>query len=133
MNDSLLINRLHLLIDPFDALKHLECDGLTHVFHRVLSDEKIEHIINVGKVTHKPTNRTIPLHYWIDVAQWRIDYRLRMWLGETPDVPHGVFRTDQDLSVSYVGNPTQLPLLPQPIIQLLFAPFSLPSKLTGYE
>ena len=124
MNDSLLINRLHFLLAPFDALKHLECDGLTHVFHRILSDENIEHIISVGEVTHKPTNRKIPLHYWIDVAQWRIDYRLRMWLGETPDVPHGIFRTDRYLSVSYVGNPTQLSLLPQPIIQLLFAPFS---------
>lgn len=122
-NDSTLINRLRLLLDPYDTLKHLECDGLTQVFHRVLSNENIEHTINVGEVIHKPTGRIISLHYWIDVADLRIDYRLSMWLGKTPDVPHGVFQANLETGVDYRGTPQQLPLLPQSIIQALLEPF----------
>ncbi len=121
---SVLINRLRLLLNPYASLEHLECDGLTHVFHRILSDEDIEHTINIGQVIHKPTNRTIGLHYWIDVADLRIDYRLRMWLGATSDIPHGVFFADLEKSVSYIGEPQEIPLLPQPIIQILVKPFN---------
>lgn len=122
-HDDILINRLRLLLNPYDSLNHLECDGLTQVFHRILSDEKIEHTVNIGEATHKPTNLTIPLHYWIDVGDLRVDYRLRMWLGETSDIPHGVFYVDSQKSVSYLGKPVELPLLPMPVIQLLVKPF----------
>lgn len=122
--DNTLINRLRLLLNPYNSLKHLECDGLTQVFHRILSDEKIKHTVNIGQVTQKPTNHTIPLHYWINVGDLRVDYRLRMWLGETSDVPHGVFYVDSEKSVSYLGEPVDLPLLPLPIIQILVKPFN---------
>ncbi len=122
-HDDILINRLRLLLEPYDSLNHLECDGLTQVFHRVLSDEQVEHTINIGEVIHKPTNRTIPLHYWIDIGDLRVDYRLRMWLGETSDIPHGVFYVYSQKSVSYLGKPVELPLLPMPVIQLLVKPF----------
>lgn len=122
--DNILINRLRLLLNPYDSLKHLECDGLTQVFHRVLSDEKIEHTVYIGEVIHEPTNHTIPLHYWIDVGDLRVDYRLRMWIGETSDVPHGVFYVDSEKCVSYLGEPVDLPLLPLPIIQILVKPFN---------
>lgn len=122
-NNEVLIDRLQLLLNPYDRLNHLECDGLTQVFHRVLSDANIQHTVNVGKVTHKPTNRIIPLHYWIDVGKLRVDYRLRMWLGETSDIPHGVFYKNSGKGVSYLGEPVDLPLLPLPIIQILAEPF----------
>lgn len=122
--DNALVNRLRLLLNPYDSLKHLECDGLTQVFHRVLSDEQIEHTINMGEVIHKPTKHIIPLHYWIDVGDLRIDYRLRMWLEETSDVPHGVFYIDSQKSVSYSGEPVDLPLLPLPVIQILLNPLT---------
>jgi hypothetical protein len=102
--DDTLINRIRLLLDPYDSLKHLECDGLTQVFHRVLSDENIQHTVSIGKVIHKPTKYTIPVHYWIDIGDLRVDYRLKMWLGETSDVPHRVFCVDSEKSVSYLGN-----------------------------
>lgn len=121
--DNTLINRLRLLLNPYDSLKHLECDGLTQVFHRVLSDEKIQHTVNIGQVIHKPTNQMIPIHYWIEVGHLRIDYRLRMWLGKTLDVPHGVFYKDSEHSVSYLGEPVDLPLLPLPILQMIVKPF----------
>lgn len=126
-NSELLINRLQLLLNPYDCLNHLECDGLTQVFHRVLSDENIQHTIYMGQVIHKLCNRTIPLHFWIDIGDLRVDYRLRMWLGETSDVPHGVFHKSSEQSVFYSGEPVDLPLLPLPIIQILVKPFILPS------
>lgn len=122
-NNKVSSDRLQLLLNPYDSLRHLECDGLTQVLHRVLSDEKIPHTVYVGQVTHKPCARTIPLHFWIDVGELRIDYRLRMWFGETLDIPHGVFSKDSEKSVSYLGEPVDLPLLPLPIIQILAKPF----------
>ncbi len=121
--DNVLINRLRFLLNPYDPLKHLECDGLTQVFHRVLSDEQIKHTVNIGEVTHKPTNCIIPIHYWIDVGDVRVDYRLKMWLGETSDVPHGVFCIDSEKSVSYSGKPVDMPLMPLPIFQIIIKPF----------
>ena len=123
-HNNILINRLRSLLTSYDSLKHLECDGLTQVLHSVLSDEKIEHTVYIGEVIHIPTNYTISIHHWIEVENLRIDYRLRMWLGEALDVPHGVFYKDSDSMVSYLGEPVDLPLLPLPIIQLLVKPFN---------
>lgn len=124
-NDDVLINRLQLLLDAYDCLNHLECDGLTQVFHRILSDEKIQHTVNIGQVIYQPTNQKIPLHYWIEVEGLQIDYRLRMWFGETSNVPHGVFFKDSQRSVSYFGEPIELPILPLPIIQILIKTFNI--------
>ncbi len=118
-----MLFRLCSLLNPYDSLKHLECDGLTQVFHRILTDEQIEHTVNIGEVIHKPTNRTIPIHYWIDVGSLRIDYRLKMWFGETLDIPHGVFYKDSKSSVCYLGEPVDVPLLPMSVIQTLIKPF----------
>lgn len=123
--DNVLISRLRLLLNPYDSLKHLECDGLTQVFHRVLSDEQIEHTVNIGEVTHKHANRIIPIHYWIDVGDLRVDYRLKMWLGETSGIPHGVFCIDSEKSVFYSGKPVDMLLLPLPIFQIIIKPFDL--------
>lgn len=122
--DDAFINQLCSLLDRYDSLKHLECDGLTQVLHRVLSDKNIQHTVNMGEVIHKPTNSKIPVHYWIEIEDLRIDYRLRMWLGETLDVPHGVFCIDSEKSVSYQGLPLDLPLLPLPVIGLLIGPLN---------
>ena len=120
---SVTINHLSSLLDPYDYLKHLECDGLAQVFHRILTDEQIEHTVNIGKVTYKPTNRIIPIHYWIDVGDVRIDYRLKMWLGETLDIPHGVFCKGSKSLVCYLGEPIDISLLPMPVIEMLITPF----------
>lgn len=123
-HNNVLISRLRLLLNPYDSLKHLECDELTQVFHRVLSDEQIKHTVNIGEVTYKPTNCIIPIHYWIDVEDLRVDYRLKMWIGETSDVPHGVFCDNLEKSVSYLGKPVDMPLLPLPIFQIIIKPFN---------
>lgn len=130
-NDKVSRDRLRLLLDPYDSLQHLECDGLTQVFHRVLSDQKIQHTVYVGEVTHKSSDRTIPLHFWIEVGDLRVDYRLRMWLGETSDIPHGVFYKDAEKRVSYLGESVDLPLLPLAIVQILVQPFDPVIDISG--
>lgn len=122
MIDQSLLNHLRLLLNPYGVMKHLECDGLTHVIHRVLFNEKIEHTIYIGQVTNTSNNDTIPIHYWIDIDDLRIDYRARMWLGDKSDIPHGVFYSVDYPHISYQGSPTQLTLLPHAIIQELIKP-----------
>lgn len=122
---QLLLNHLRLLLNPYDALRHLECDGLTHVIHRVLSDEQVEHTIYTGQVINKNNSHTIPAHYWIDVEDLRIDYRARMWLGKKSDIPHGVFYPDDYPMISYEGSPLELALLPKFFIQELITPYNL--------
>ncbi|KJH69642.1 hypothetical protein [Aliterella atlantica] len=34
-NNKVSRDHLQLLLDPYDSLQHLECDGLTQVFHSV--------------------------------------------------------------------------------------------------
>jgi hypothetical protein len=123
MIDLSFINHLHLLLNPYDKLHHLECDGLTHVIHRVLSDENIEHTIYTGRVIYSFNDEHIPIHYWIDIDNIRIDYRAKMWLGDAPDIPHGIFYPTDYPSISYQGSHTQLTLLPHIIIQEIINPY----------
>ncbi len=123
MNSQEFINHLHLLLNPYDDLHHLECDGLTHVIHRILSAENIENTIYAGQVINTSNSDTIPVHLWIDIGDLRIDYRARMYLGDMPDIPHGVFYPVDYPSISYDGSPTQLNLLPHAVIQELIKPY----------
>lgn len=123
MIDQSLINHICLILNPYGVLKHLECDGLTHILHRVLSDENIEHTVYMGQVTYSVNGETIPMHKWIDIDHLRIDYRARMWLGNMPDIPHGVFYPADYVNVSYEGSPTQSNLLPHTVIQELIKPY----------
>lgn len=119
------VNYLRLLLNPYDALRHLECDGLTQVLHRVLSDEELKHTTYTGQVIDKASSHTIPIHYWIDVEDVRIDYRARMWLGEKINIPHGVFHPTDYPMVSYEGSPIELALLPDFLIQELITPYKV--------
>lgn len=128
MSEPSFTNHLRLLLNPYGILQHLECDGLTHVIHRVLSDENIEHTIYTGQVVNTSNPEIIPVHLWIDVDDLRIDYRAKMWLGDSLNIPHGVFYPADYLSVSYEGRPTQLNLLPHAVIQELIKPYSAINK-----
>ena len=123
MSSQEFINHLRLLLNHYGVLKHLECDGLTHVIHKVLSDKNIEHTIYIGRVIYSFNDEQIPIHYWIDTDDLRIDYRVKMWLGDMPDIPHGVFYPTDHPNVSYEGSTIQLTLLPHIIIQELINPY----------
>lgn len=43
-------------------------------------------------------------HVWIEASDKIIDFKLRMWFGEFPDVPHGVFKPSL-YDIEYKGLP----------------------------
>lgn len=71
----------------------LECDGLTRAAHTILNSLDIAHQVKFGQIEHAQSGRRFYSHFWIELESgYLIDYRARMWLGDAPDMPHGVFR-----------------------------------------
>lgn len=59
--------------------------------------EGIEHVIHIGALEVDGVGR-IALHWWIELESGQIcDARARMWLGDDPRVPHGVFEPRAEL------------------------------------
>lgn len=89
----------HTLADLEAALAQydeapLECDGLTRVIHTVLAELEQPHRIKGGRISHRTNGRSFEPHFWVELADSRphlIDYRARMWLRDSEDVPHGIF------------------------------------------
>lgn len=104
---------IRALLDVYDR-SLTECDGMTRVCHTVLTRENIPHVCMVGVLRYGA--KRLPIHLWIDLLGnlegYRVDYRGRLWLGHSPDVPHGVFRPEEFYKVSYQeATPRNLPLL----------------------
>ena len=75
-----------------DALRQ-ECDGMSRCVSTLLTREAIPHTIHVGHVQAHTTGGRISTHLWIELEQGVLfDLRARMWLGNDPSIPHGVFR-----------------------------------------
>ena len=87
--------RLKKLLDQFDRC-NVECDGFSHIADYLLTREKIKHRVCFGSVV--AAGIEIPLHYWIEVGDLTVDYRLRMWTNQ--NAPHGVF-VAEDEDVQY--------------------------------
>jgi hypothetical protein len=86
----------------------LECDGMTRVVTYLLTQEGISHSVKAGTFFHRG-ERVVPLHYWVELPDGKtIDYKARMWAGESAEVPHGVFDPKKFPKVKYSGVPTEL-------------------------
>lgn len=97
-------HKLHLILHPLDErCIMLECDGLTRIISYILQIANVDHLVEIGSL-HTKTGGAIP-HFWIKLHDgYIIDYRARMWLGNDPKVPHGIFQSDD-----YQGEYTLLP------------------------
>ena len=72
----------------------LHCDGMTYVLSYILRNSDITHHCYTGYVKDKSNGDLVAPHCWIKLEDgWIIDFRLRMWLGDKEDIPHGVFQT----------------------------------------
>ena len=96
-----------------DALP-LECDGLTRVLSTLMQRDGVEHRVCVGELDVENVG-TIPYHWWIALPDGtHCDFRARMWLGESPGVPHGVFSpaVSQRYAAREERDPGSIALLP---------------------
>lgn len=91
-------------LTPLDSTD-LECDGSTQAASTVLWAAGVAHTVHGGQIVHRATGTRPPIHFWIEIDGLTLDYRARMWLGTSPDVPHGLFRIADYPSVAYIGNP----------------------------
>jgi hypothetical protein len=67
----------------------LECDGYCRLAAHYLATNDIEHSVKYGEITSKVKN--VGYHCWIEVGDVTIDYKARMWLGDSESIPHGLF------------------------------------------
>ncbi|RRJ54939.1 hypothetical protein EHV15_35810 [Paenibacillus oralis] len=90
------------IFEMLDSLE-LECDGLSRVISSLLSSAGVSHRLFIGSVTTIGNKGMCP-HLWIEVDDYVIDYRLRMWLGHDPSIPHGVFKKSEFSHITYSGS-----------------------------
>lgn len=84
----------------------VECDGMTWLISHALSAAKMEFTVMQGYVKHEFKGLVAP-HFWIEMPLgYVIDLRLRMWLGDDEQVPHGIFHPDCHEEFRYVGTQT---------------------------
>lgn len=109
----------------------VECDGMASLIATVLTGHGIAYQAMVGEIETKG-GLTIP-HMWIEVEGWVIDFRARMWRGNHPDVPHGVF-PKKSYEAHYQGFPIALQALPPFLFEILCTPFAQPyTKIQGSD
>jgi hypothetical protein len=111
--------RLRELLDPLDAAP-VECDGMTRLACTVLSKEGIAHRVLVGSLTFG--DQTVVPHFWIEVGEYLIDYRARMWLGQSDAVPHGVCEKHA-LCTRYSGEQIDMQPLSEELFSILVMPW----------
>lgn len=82
----------------------LECDGFVRVASYLLTQAEIDHQIMGGCVFYG-CYRVRP-HFWIEVGENIVDYRLRMWTDQT--APHGIFPKEECPANYSLGTPMAL-------------------------
>ena len=105
---------LQRLLEPLDACT-VECDGFARLASRVLTESGYEHQVFLGSIVLGAEG--MAPHFWIELEGLRVDCRARMWLGESPDGPHGVVPLNAFPAIHYDGEPCALP----PADDLIFA------------
>ncbi len=114
-------DRIRALLDQYDHLS-TEFVGMTQICHTVLLRGNIPHVCMAGVCLYQ--SKRLPIHLWIDLKDdlegYRVDYSARRWLGDDPDVPHGVFRPEEFPKVSYQeASPRPLPPLSNHLFKVL--------------
>jgi len=75
----------------------------------VLGKAGIPHRVMQGRIEVQGKGDFEP-HWWVELQSGEVvDYRSRMWFGNDPGIPQGVFRPAGTV-VSYVGRPVRMPV-----------------------
>lgn len=113
-------SRLEGILSEVSMVRGLECDGFTRVAFTLLERNGITCKAFVGRLD--VADGVIPLHFWLEVDEFIIDYKAQMWLGEHPGVPHGVMHRSAVASL-YQGVRIEMEPLPETIYKTLLAGF----------
>lgn len=82
----------------------VDCDGITWAVSHLLREAGIPHECRCGFVRDERRKDIVTPHLWVVLdGGWIVDLRLRKWLGDEDDIPHGVFHPDNEPRVSYRG------------------------------
>lgn len=82
----------------------LECDGMTRMISSILTKAGIVHDVLAGRVHMDGSARIVQPHLWIALRDDTvIDFRIRMWLGNQVEVPHGHFNLKDFQHMHYQG------------------------------
>ncbi len=129
------LNELEQLLSPAD-LSPTECEGCSRLVSHLLTQLGIEHQPRVGKLITEL--RSLPRHCWVELPDqsgniWRIDYRLRFWVG--PNYPHGIVLPapdhptyQADEAIHFAGG-----LLPEGVYNALLMDFDISELLAQLE
>ncbi len=83
----------------------VECDGMTYALSLLLTDAGIPHKACCGYVRDCRRNAVVSPHCWIALDSGDIlDLRLRMWLGDNDEIPHGVVPVHDQAWLEYRGH-----------------------------
>lgn len=101
--NNLWINELEIALYALDDIR-TDCTGMTLLISSLLKRDAVEHRCMHGSVNHKPSLSHVTPHYWIELGQdIVVDMRLRMWLGDSDTIPHGIFAKPLTPDLVYRG------------------------------
>jgi hypothetical protein len=104
-------DELEFALLPLEDLR-VDSDYMTFVISNALSEHDIFHQCRIGYAEDRLSRMTTSPHCWIEIEQgWCIDLRLRQWLGDEDDPPHGVFQPSDYPRVRYQGTALLVPHL----------------------
>ena len=92
---------LQRALEPIDEL-NLGCEGTSWIISSLLEKNEVPHILMSGSISHTNGRVVVP-HFWIELDQWIIDFRIRMWFGRNNQgLPHGCFKVNQAREKGFV-------------------------------
>ena len=99
MANALMPDCLVMLNNLLQVIENapVECDGHTLMMSSALNHAGISHQRMCGVVKNHKTDFELYPHFWIQIGEFTLDYRLRMWVelysGENlaEGAPHGIF------------------------------------------
>lgn len=104
-------DELELALLPLEDLG-VDSVYMTFVISNALGEHGIFHQCRIGYAEDRLSLMATAPHCWIELEQgWCIDLRLRHWLGDEDDLPHGVFQPSNYPRVRYQGTALLAPLL----------------------
>ncbi|KPD23268.1 MULTISPECIES: hypothetical protein [Gammaproteobacteria] len=112
-------DELEFALLPLEDAK-IDSDCMTFVISNALSEQGVFHQCRIGYAEDRLGQMATAPHCWVELEQgWCIDLRLRQWLGDEDDLPHGVFQPCNFPRVRYQGTALVVPHLDAEVLRVM--------------